>query len=149
MKTLQLSLVVVLLVSVFSCSKKNDPMPTFDITSATQRFVKVNGCQNGNSLFEISLFYTSSRDLNRYYVDLSVNYLFANGQSGNYRDNTAQWDGRKLTAQSCTGFGNNNYIDLTINALLFEQDVEGNKVGNAIAMANPVTVRLLKPSGSN
>jgi hypothetical protein len=33
--------------------------------------------------------------------------------------------------------------------MLFEQDVEGNKVGNAIAMANPVTVRLLRPSGSN
>ncbi len=149
MKTLQLSLAVALLAFVFSCSKKNDPTPTFDITSATQRLVQVNGCQNGNSLFEISLFYTSSRNLSRYYVDLSVDYLFANGQSGNYSDNTAQWDGRKLTAQSCTGFGNNNYIDLTIYALLFEQDADGNKIGSPIAMANPVTVRLLRPSGSN
>ncbi len=138
-----------LLLTVFSCSKKNDPMPSFDITSATQSLVRVNGCQNGNSLFEISLFYTSSRDLSRYYVDLSVDYLFANGQSGNYSDNTAQWDGRKLMAQSCTGFGSNNYIDLTIYAMLFEKDAEGNKTGNPIVRANPVTVRLGKPAGSN
>lgn len=124
-------------------------MPSFDITSATQSLVRVNGCQNGNSLFDINLFYTSSRDLNRYYVDLSVDYLFANGQNGNYSDNTAQWDGRKLMVQSCTGFGSNNYIDLTINAMLFEKDAEGNKIGNPIVRANPVTVRLGKPAGSN
>lgn len=148
MKTLQLSFLVALLVGLFSCTQKNDPTPSFDVTSATQSLVKVNGCQNGNSLFEINLFYSSSRDLRRYYVELSIDYLFANGQKGTYNDDEAQFDGRKLTTQSCTGFGANSHLDLTISAFLFEKDAAGNKVGNSIAKANPVTVRLSKPAGS-